>query len=322
MESLPWLDETWSGVHRSLQYGSTPHALLLHGSDGVGKRQLAQQIATHLLCLNITERGAMCGSCRSCSLLKDSTHPDLHLISPEGKGWQIGIDSVRQLSADLVLRPLISPHKVAIIFEAERLNPYSANALLKTLEEPTPDTHILLITAHPTRLLATIRSRCHAVRCTGSESANSVGWLKSHGVSVADATSLLQLTSGAPLKALEFFQQQTIQVFDEAADQLSALSQGRISAIKVAKLWIERKDMLYLEWYYRTILAALRRKIRAEIAVDSGNPQQRLLIWLSHRGYRELLEFMEAMKQTLRLWNGQVNRLLLLEGLLLRWQRL
>ncbi len=321
METLPWQQQLWLSLATSASENILPHAILLHGPVGIGKHHLATQLAHRLLCLDSSDLSE-CGHCRSCHLLQGGEHPDLYRVAPEGKGRQIGIDKIRKLSENLVLRPQISPNKVAIIEEAESLNPYSANALLKTLEEPPADTHIIMVTAHPSRLLATIRSRCYQLRCTTGSYSRSAEWLSSQGVPPLEALPLIEQTSGAAFKALEFHQQQSGELLDEAAQQLVLLSRGATTAIKVAKVWVAREDRLYLEWYYRTIANVLRCNITGREPHHSSQHQQQLLSWLSQRGDRELLELMEGIKQVLRLWGGQVNQTLLLEGLMLRWQRL
>ncbi len=141
-------------LQRSLKNQRIAHAYLFEGPDGVGKRLVALALARALFC----QTGTGCGDCPPCRKVDHNNHPDLHLLDAEGTS--IKIDQVRSLQQDLSLRPLEGKYKVCLIDGAEQLNPAAANALLKTLEEPQPNTVIILLTSQPEKLLPTIRSRC------------------------------------------------------------------------------------------------------------------------------------------------------------------
>jgi DNA polymerase III delta prime subunit len=96
-------------------------------------------------------------------------HPDIHHFYPEGKAGLHPIDNLRKLAEDVALAPFEAPYKVFLIHEAERMAPTSANALLKTFEEPAERTVILLITRHRDRILPTVLSRCQIYTCTPAE---------------------------------------------------------------------------------------------------------------------------------------------------------
>lgn len=148
-----------------------PHALLLAGSEGAGIDRLAAGLAAGLLCDQPVD-GVACGRCAACRLLAAGNHPDLLWLSPaeadESAGRkassQIRVEAVRQLIATLALSPHHGAMRVSIIEPAEAMNPATANALLKVLEEPPPGNVLLLISHRPLRLLPTIRSRCLQVR--------------------------------------------------------------------------------------------------------------------------------------------------------------
>jgi DNA polymerase-3 subunit delta' len=142
-------------IERALGRGRLAHALLLQGADVESLESFARAVAARLLELDagwsLTAQG----------------HPDYVTLRPSGKSRQIRIgenagdpNSMRQFTRQIAQSPLSAPRKVGVVFEAERLHPGSANAFLKTLEEPPLDTTILLLTTRPYSLLATIRSRC------------------------------------------------------------------------------------------------------------------------------------------------------------------
>jgi len=121
------------------------HAYLLTGPEGSGKREVALGLCAQLL---------------GCSPQEALAHPDVHSIAPESKSRKLLIEQLRGLEGELQMRSSRGGSKVGIIFEADRLAPQAANAFLKTLEEPPPHTHILLLSSQPEQLLETILSRC------------------------------------------------------------------------------------------------------------------------------------------------------------------
>ena len=185
-----------------------PHALLLAGPRGIGKRTLALHFARALLCEAPTATGLACGACTGCHLVMGGGHPDLQLIEP----WTLDDDgAVKVLEAIPVDRvrammawTLVTSHrgraKVAVIVPAETMNTAAANALLKTLEEPPPETYLMLVAHQPGRLPATVRSRCRFMPAPQPDLAHGQQWLEAQGV--AAPAAVLAQAAGAPLAAL------------------------------------------------------------------------------------------------------------------------
>lgn len=169
-----------------------PHAYIFHGPEGVGKELLARAFARVLLCERPARRAAeaeeaayfaagdvmidACGECGDCMLMSAGSHPDYHLIYRElnefhpdpkvrgRKALDLGVDVIREfLIAAAGSRAVRGRAKVYVVREAERMNVAAQNALLKTLEEPPPDTYIVLVTSSAGRLLPTTRSRAQLV---------------------------------------------------------------------------------------------------------------------------------------------------------------
>lgn len=149
MNDLPWLEAPLAQVLALRDQSRLPHALLIRAGEGWGEVALADQIALHLL-----DRADL-------TTARGLAHPDLKWVEPEGA--VIKVDDIREVAAFAVGTRQMAPAKVIVIESAELMNPSAANALLKTLEEPPPDTYLLLATARPGRLLPTIVSRCQAV---------------------------------------------------------------------------------------------------------------------------------------------------------------
>jgi DNA polymerase-3 subunit delta' len=165
-------------LRRMTTYGRVPGALLFTGADGIGKKLFALELAKTLNCRAPVNDEA-CDSCPSCvragHLLYPATddteankkiiwsqHPDVGLVRPAGRF--INVPQMRELEREANMRPFEGAARLFIIEDADKLNEASSNALLKTLEEPPPTTHIVLLTARPAVLLPTIRSRCQALR--------------------------------------------------------------------------------------------------------------------------------------------------------------
>ena len=143
--------------------GRVASAYLLVGPDGIGKRRLALEMAKAINCVGTGLRP--CDACLVCSQISRGVHPDVHLLLPGGAADQIKIDDIRYLLGRVALRPFSAAVQVAVIDGAERLTEEAANGLLKALEEPSARTRFLLTSAHFTRCLPTIVSRCQVIRC-------------------------------------------------------------------------------------------------------------------------------------------------------------
>ena len=158
-----------------IRKGRLPHAFLFAGEEGVGKKLTAVNFAKTLNCqknrelssdntLSITHHNIdCCDKCPSCIKAEKSAHPDIFMIGPEGDGRQITISSVRALQESLAYKPFEGLWKIAVIDDAETMNQSAANAFLETLEEPTRQSILVMISSRPDMLLSTIRSRCHRI---------------------------------------------------------------------------------------------------------------------------------------------------------------
>ncbi|HTS22387.1 MAG TPA: DNA polymerase III subunit delta' [Casimicrobiaceae bacterium] len=185
-----------------------PHALLIAGRRGIGKRRLALYFAQSLLCEAPRGDRTACGRCPSCAYVAAGAHPDLRLIEPverdeEGNAKPVDailVDRIRELIDFAQLTTHRQRAKVALIAPAEAMNAAAANALLKTLEEPPPSTYLLLVSDQPGRLLATVVSRCRLMPAPEPGRNAARDWLAAQGVERAELK--LAQAGGAPLLAL------------------------------------------------------------------------------------------------------------------------
>lgn len=200
-----------------------PHALLIHGPAGTGKRALAEHFARFLLCEGPPEKSRPCGRCAACRWLEGGNHPDLRWLEPEAiarpaatdegdqggrstrsakPSLEIKVEQVRALAGFLNIGSHRGRHRIALIHPAEDMNLHAANSLLKSLEEPPSAAVFVLVSHRPARLLPTIRSRCVAVPVGLPPREGAAAWLRENGVT--DANRWLAFAGGAPLRALEY----------------------------------------------------------------------------------------------------------------------
>jgi DNA polymerase-3 subunit delta' len=226
---LPWL----AAPLREALNIQRAHALLVHGAQGVGQFEMALTLAQAWLCEGPADDDAkrLCGHCASCRLVQARSHPDLLVLVPEALrealGWNaddagdeagsvkgestgkrkpskdIRVEEVRRIVSFAQTTAARAHGKVVVVFPAERMNGISANALLKTLEEPPGNLRFVLAGASADALLPTIRSRCQALRLELPDAAVATAWLQSHGVTQPEV--LLAAAGGQPEEALSWF---------------------------------------------------------------------------------------------------------------------
>ena len=175
------------------------HAYLFYGTEGVGKRTTASVFAR---ALNCEEENPPCDACRSCQKAERNTHPDIVTITAEGQFIKIG--AVKELQEQMKFRPREGRRRVLIMPEADRMNAAAANALLKTLEEPSAGNILLLTTSRPHALPMTILSRCQHLRFTPLPRETVARFLREKESLEAAAAEALAASSGGSIgKALE-----------------------------------------------------------------------------------------------------------------------
>lgn len=218
----------WIAAQRSALLAQRGHAWLLHGPSGLGQFQLALELVRAWLCEAPTQQGA-CGRCASCHAVDVHTHADLCVLMPEvemlARGWplpekaqselddkkrkpsrEIRVDAMRSAVEFSQRTSARGRGKAVLVYPAEHMNVVTANALLKTLEEPPGDVRFVLSSEAAHQLLPTIRSRCLGHTMAWPAPAQMLPWLAEQGVPPDAAEVFVRTSGGRPDDALALFQ--------------------------------------------------------------------------------------------------------------------
>lgn len=250
MSAMPWHAEDWLRLQARRQRDALPHALLLCGPAGLGKRAFARRFVRGLLCERPID-GEACDACRSCLLVMAGTHPDVIGLSfglrKDGvQRSEIVVEQIRELSARLAMRSQFGGWQVAMIDPADAMNTAAANALLKTLEEPSAQTMLLLLADAPWRMPQTIRSRCQRIEFQLPATAEALAWLQAEGI--RDASAALAAASGNPGLAHAWAREGALERRLEVRKDLAALAAGRGQPTEVVKRWLDSEPAQRL-WF-------------------------------------------------------------------------
>lgn len=282
MTSRPWHDDAWARLQARRERDALPHALLLAGPAGLGKRDFLATFVKGLLCQQPVD-GVPCGVCRSCHLVAAGTHPDVVTLTfglrKDGvTRSEIVVDQIRDLSARLAMSSQFGGWQIATVDPADAMNAAAANALLKTLEEPTPATLLILVADEPARLPATIRSRCQRIDFLVPSREVSLAWLRAEGV--ADAPAALEAAGGNPGMAREWSADGALKQRAEVRNDLKALAAGRGDAMEVIKRWQAAQPARYLWFAAQAVTDELRARTAGKAApLDSQLDDEALDHW-------------------------------------------
>ncbi|WP_373185455.1 DNA polymerase III subunit delta' [Halopseudomonas sp.] len=320
--AFPWHDTVWTQLTGQDQHA---HAYLFSGLPGVGKRRFANAFAAFLLCTTPAQ-GMACGRCRSCLLREAGTHPDLLLITPEEEGKAIRVDAIRQLVDFMGQTSQQGGSKVIVLYPAEAMNQNAANALLKSLEEPTADTYLLLVTDQPGRLLPTIRSRCRGQRLPTPSRDAALSWLADAvpELNGDDRLILLQMAGGAPLRAQALHDLDAVKLRLGVVENVKALLKDQQSASQLADSWSKIPLELLIDWFCSWTLDLLKLQTGAIRHAENSDMDVVLGYMAKHVGAQQLMEWQDWLlaHRSMTLGKANLNRGLFLESLLLEWKQL
>ena len=215
-----------NGLIHATQTGRLHHALLFTGPDGIGKGLLGRAFVQAWMCKQTTPESLQrCQNCTSCRRIAENNHPDfIEIIEPSAS---IKIETIRDLQKRLIYPPYESPHRFVMIHDIHKMQDAAANCLLKTLEEPEPNTTFILITSQIQKLLPTIISRCQIVRFAPFTTEDVEQFLTARGISQDIATQLAALSNGSLATALELsegdYKTEVLSTFEEMLSASSSL---------------------------------------------------------------------------------------------------
>jgi DNA polymerase-3 subunit delta' len=303
---LSWLDKFAVSWLDREKHGRSPHAVLLTGSVGVGKRAAATWVAARRL--GIGSPGGL-----PIYPVAPIEHPDLRWIRPPDDKEAIGIDQIRELVAELTLTSYEGGGKVAIIEPANAMTNNAANSLLKTLEEPSGDALLILIADKAGRLPATIYSRCQRIDIASPAESEGLQWLDRLRPG-ADWAESLRIAGNAPLAAISALEQ--LDTNATMTSDFADVASGRKAALEVAAQWARLDARFVLDW--------LARQVQQSIFAASGAPRtgSRLAIdesVLKRMDTRNLFCYLDIINRLRGQPSGTYNVHLTLESLLIDW---
>lgn len=303
---ITWLNNFAQSWQDRVEHGRAPHAVLLTGPAGVGKRAAATWIAARQLGMHAA--GAL-----PSYPVESLEHPDLHWIAPPPDKEAIGIAQIRELVAEFSLTSYKGGGKVAVVEPANAMTGNAANSLLKTLEEPSGNALLILIADRTGRLPATIFSRCQRIDIALPDDAESLAWLDrlQPGAAWPEA---LRLAGNAPLAAIAALQQ--LDTHAAMARDFADLAGGRSLALEVAARWARMDAPFVLDWMARQVQQAiLMISIGKQKAVTAAIDES----VLARMDRRKLFCYLDTINRLRGQPSGSYNVHLTFESLLIDW---
>jgi DNA polymerase-3 subunit delta' len=345
MNIYPWQNELWKQLQGLT--GRYPHALLFHGQEGIGKSVFARFLAKSLLCEARIADGHACGLCSSCLWVSQGSHPDFRMVRSESidaaeglereesgdaddeggaveagpkksktPSKEIKIEQVRALASFLNLKTHRGGLRVVLIYPAHAMNTYTANALLKMLEEPPPDTVFLLVTDALERLLPTIRSRCRKFAMATPETAVALAWLQSRNVGHAER--LLAEQGGAPLAALHASVEGAD--LDAARERFLRLlaDPDRLNPVQAAETVAKIDLPLVVGWLQRWVFDCLGHRLAGRVRYYPSH-SARIAVLSATLQVPEFFSFVKLLSAERRVAEHPLNARLFVESLLMAY---
>ena len=319
---LPWQKNNWDLFSAYLKQQRIPQALMICGRPGLGKVQLARQIAQSLLCNRSLDSGIYCDTCHSCTLFKAETHPDFLFLEPETEAKNINVTQIRSLISKLQLKPQFDSYRIIIVNPAELLNQSAANSFLKCLEEPAEKTVMLLVTDKPSKLPATIISRCQKMKLFTPDKQLAINWLQQQKIP-GDLPVLLSIALGSPLLAEKYAQQQLLSLRNHCFEQWIELAHQHAEPVTIAEEWLQHSDEPLIGWVISWIIDIIKIQYHTDISNLYNPDLKQSLQELSQKlNLQGLFEFYDKLLQSKTNPGSNLNRQLFFEEILINWSQL
>jgi DNA polymerase-3 subunit delta' len=324
---FPWQIEQWQQFLRSQQTGRLSHALLLAGLPGIGKIQFANCMLHRLLCQEMDSRGMDCYAankvivCHACQLVTHRTHPNVLWVEPEKNGHTIKVNQIREIGEFTQQTALQGKYNVVVVHPANSMNMNSANALLKTLEEPSLGSIIILISDQPAQLPATILSRCQRILFRRPDKVQALHWLHSQLTdSLFSSDLLLNIAHGAPLAALQLVQTGVMSMRQTLFNSLCLLRYRKEDPLHHALLLQEMDILLFIDMAYCWLMDVLR--LQLGINTITNHDYQDTLTELMHtmniQDTSQFIVYLQTVRGQLS-YGANINKQLMMENILVRY---
>ena len=290
------------------------HAYIFTGQDGVGKTLLAKEFSKAISCTE--NKDDSCNLCHNCIRIEKNNHPDIYWIDIEEKAKFIKIENIRNLQHSVRLSPVESDYKIFIIKEADRMNEEASNCLLKTLEEPSGDTILILVSDAPARLLPTIRSRCRQMAFPVPERSLALNWLQVMISDDTQAVACLDEMGGRPLAAKALFEQDGLALRRHCDEALTSWAAGQKTLSETSELLLERELEFLLDWLTQRFHSLFRSAMVGQEDQLTTPWRQ----WVTRPATRISLQLDAALEMRAQLQRGvALNKRLALETFLINW---
>lgn len=307
-----------------------PHAMLFTGLAGTGKAHFADCLVRAHLCLRdrqqagLPESGGDSGcECHACRLVTSRTHPNLLWVEPEKAGGAIKVEQVRDVLEFVSQTSLQGEFRFVVINPADAMNVNAANALLKTLEEPSPGSLLILVSHQLSRLPATIVSRCQRIVFPRPDSETALTWLAPQLKGLdADAGLVLRLANGAPLAALRMAQSGMLSARCQLLQTMSELINPQADPLRAAFSLQEMESILFLDVILSWTMDLMKMRLDGDagsvINQDYTASLSAALCMVDSGRVARFLDYLQQIRAQLDA-GINFNKLLMMENVMIRW---
>jgi DNA polymerase-3 subunit delta' len=327
----PWLQDSWKQL-TMIPKVKFPHALIITGSQGIGKIEFCHLIIQSLLCSNVSQEGSPCGQCSACAQFLAQSHADyLNLEILDGKK-SIGVDQIRDMINWVNLTRQSTQKKVLFIPQAEKMTLAAANALLKTLEEPPHDVVIILVCEHLNSLLATIRSRCQIVSLVKPKAEVIEQWLDNNKANwklspenkhlVAKQRKLLfSLAFYSPLKVKQLLISDELVKRKMIIDQLISIIHDDNSPVIVASGLFKKDSEVTMYWLQSILFDLIYMHYHVDnLKLINSDYYKDIQLLLGKLNILLIFDLINELKEYYQFKERSLNTQLMLESYLIKWQ--
>lgn len=285
---------------------------MLVGDAGLGLSAFATAFSQRMICLSVTTNGVACGVCESCLLFNAGNYPDFFHIKPEEGKSTIKIDVIRQLIESLALSSQYDKTRMVVIDPADAMLHQASNSLLKTLEEPSDNTCLLLIAEKASNISATIRSRCQLITLNDIDTSKAKGWLQAQGCEQAE--QYLNLANGLPLLAFDLWKQDALTARTGLFKSFVLMLKGQLDPLLFAEKSMALKELPTLKWTMSWLTDAVKLSSGQE-TMYLMNPDltDGLKVLVESLHLRDIHGLLDSLATLISLEASQVNQQLMLE---------